>query len=148
MSWLTGGTATLDEVYGLTPVVHEHYCELERDVWTSGVDPVLLELVRLRIAKLLGSTHELAARTPAATAAGLDEAKIAELAQWPTSPRYTARERMVLSFCESYVIDAHSVTDAQCARLQEQYAPQDLAALTIAIAVFDAKARLRCALDV
>lgn len=147
MSWVTGGAATLDEVYGLTPAVHASYLDLERAVWASGVDPTLLELVRLRIAKLLGCAPELAARTPAATAAGLDDAKVAELAQWPTSSRFTARERLVLSFCESYVIDSHAVTDAQCARLHEQYAPQELAALTVAIALFDAKARLRCALD-
>lgn len=149
MSWIggVGASATIDEVYGLTPTVHEHFRALEREVWSSGVDPALLELARLRIATLIGCRAELEHRTPAAAAAGLTEAKIAELPRWPDSPSYTARERMVLAFCESYVIDAHSVTDALCARLNEQYAPQELAAITVAVAVFDAMARFRRALD-
>ena len=150
MTWLrekVAGDSSLDEVYGLTPKVQEHFRELERDVWGSGVDPALLELARLRIATLVGCGPELAHRTPAARRAGLAEDKIAELAQWPTSPRFTARERMVLAFCESYVIDAHSVTDALCARLNEQYSPRELSALTVAVAMFDAMARFRTALD-
>ena len=60
MTWLrekVAGDSSLDEVYGLSPKVHEHFRELERDVWGSGVDPALLELARLRIATLVGCYH-------------------------------------------------------------------------------------------
>jgi alkylhydroperoxidase family enzyme len=150
MTWLAEkvvGDSSLDEVYGLTPKVHERFRELERDVWSSGVDPALLELARLRIATLVACGAELAHRTPAAAEAGLTEEKIGALALWPTSPHFTARERLVLAFCESYVIDAHSVTDELCRRLNEQYSPRELSALTVAVAMFDAMARFRTALD-
>ena len=151
MTWLARtapGSTSLDEVYRLTPKVYDQFLALERGVWTSpALDPSMLEVARLRIAKLVGCSHELERRMPEALAAGLTEAKIAALAQWPSSPLYTARERMVLAFCESYVIDAHSVTDALCARLNEQFSPAELSALTIAIALFDAMARFRTALD-
>ena len=55
--------------------------------WAS-LDPVLLELCRLAIAMLLGCHDELAARTPAALAAGLDEAMVAALAGWPHDERF------------------------------------------------------------
>lgn len=150
MTWLDAperATTTIDDLLGLSPAMAARFADLERDLWSSpAVDPAVLELVRLRVAKLIGCEPELAHRTPAALAAGLTEAKIAELANWPRSPLYTARERMVLAFVESYVIDAHSVTDELCARLNEQWSPTELAALTIALGVFDAKARMRTAL--
>lgn len=149
MTWLDVPTSTpaLDDLLALSAPMASRFAELERDIWASpAVDPALLELIRLRIAKLLGCAPALAERTPEALAAGLTEDKVADLANWPSSPLYTARERMVLAFVESYVIDAHSVTDELCERLNEQWAPTQLAALTFAIGIFDAKARMRCAL--
>ena len=69
------------------PDVLEHLDDLHEAVW-DAVDPVLLELCRLRIARLLGCAAEEDARTPAALAAGLDEATIADLAAWPSSSRF------------------------------------------------------------
>ena len=63
------------------------------DAWQAAwdrVDPVLLELCRLRIAMLLGCEAEREARTPAAVDAGLDEETVALLARWPTSERFDA----------------------------------------------------------
>jgi alkylhydroperoxidase family enzyme len=87
-------------------------------VWEEN-DPVLLELARLRIATLLGNAAELTRRTTRAREAGLTDAKVADLAAWPTSPRFTARERACLSFTEQFVVDANGVTDAQVADVTE-----------------------------
>jgi alkylhydroperoxidase family enzyme len=152
MTWLAVDATSEDAfsaVFGLTPAVHQRYGDLEREIWDGErVSPVLLELCRLRIAHLVGDAGALERRTPQAAAAGLDAAKVAELAQWPTSPRFDAAERACLSFAESYVIDAHSVTDEQCADLNRHLSAEELAALTTAIAVFDAMSRFRVALDV
>ena len=150
MSWLAesaDGVTTLDRAYGLTPTVYAHFQELQRGVWNSAIDRALLEVMRLRMAKLIGCARELDHRSPEAIAAGLTEEKIAALAQWPTSPHYSAAERAVLSFCESYVIDAHSVTEEMCRVAEHLVSPEELSALTIAAAVFDAMARFRTALD-
>lgn len=152
MTWLAVGAKGDDAfsaVFGLTPSVHQRYLDLERGIWDDGrVSPVLLELCRLRIAHLVGDAGGLDQRTSNAADAGLDDAKIAEIARWPTSPRFDAAERACLSFAESYVIDAHSVTDEQCAELNRHLSAAELAALTTAIAVFDAMSRFRVALDV
>ncbi len=152
MTWLAETVPADDRVgtvFGLSPTVYARYRDLVRAIWEPGlVSPVLLELCRLRIAQLVGATRELEARTPAATEAGLDDAKIAELRQWPTSPRYDATERACLAFAESYVIDAHSVTDEQCAELNRHLSPPELAARTTGIAAFDAMSRFQVALDV
>ena len=72
------------------PDVLEHLDDLHDAVW-DAVDPVLLELCRLRMARLLGCVAEEDARTRAARAAGLDEATIADLAAWPSSSRFGPR---------------------------------------------------------
>lgn len=149
MTWIDApaGTTTFDDLLALSPVMAQRFAELERQIWRApALDPALAELVRLRVAKLVGCAPALVERTPEARAAGQTEAKVNALAAWPTSPLFTARERAVLAFAECYVMDAHAVTDELCERLNEQFTPAELAALTFAVAVFDAKARMRTAL--
>jgi alkylhydroperoxidase family enzyme len=82
-------------------------------------DPVVLELCRIRMATMLDFPAEQARRTGRARAAGLDEATLAELPRWPTSPRFGARERACLAFAEQFVIDANGVTDELVADVTE-----------------------------
>ena len=119
MTWLpapAAGDTPLDRVLGLRPGLRAEYRAFLSTVWTrSGLDPVVLELCRLRVAQLLGCDGELAERTASARDAGLDEAKIAMLPQWPTSPVFTATERACLAYAEQFVLDPHGVDDAQAA---------------------------------
>ena len=151
MTWLakTAEGEGLDAIYGLAPEAYARHQELVAHIWQPGlIDPVVLELCRLRIAQIVRCERELATRTPAAAAAGLDEAKIAELPQWPSSPSYSDAERAAIAFAEMYVIDPGSVTDAQCAEVTARFTPPEVAVLTTAIAVFDAMARFQVALAV
>jgi alkylhydroperoxidase family enzyme len=151
MTWLAATTQAddpLSAVLGLTPGVRDRYLDLEASVWSGDVSPALLELCRLRVAHLLGDAGAGDERTPKAAAAGLDGAKVAELAQWPTSPRFDATERAALSYAETYVIDAHAVTEQQCAELNAVLTEPEVTTLITAVAVFDAMSRFRVALDV
>src|SRR3954447_6459804 len=139
----------MDRVFGLAPNVYETYLDMERGVWDPPVvDPTVLELARLRMAQLLRADDEARWRSPAAVEAGLDEAKVAALRDWPTSPLFSDAERAVLGFAEVYVMDAHAVDDEQCARLNAHFSGRELAALSMALAIFDATARFRAALGV
>jgi len=84
--------------------------DLHRALWAAN-DPVLVELARLRIATLLGFEAGLVVRSQQARQAGLGEDKIAELSSWPTSARFSARERACLALAEQFVIDVNGVTD-------------------------------------
>jgi AhpD family alkylhydroperoxidase len=151
MTWLAKTTEGdgLDAVYGLAPEAYARHKDLLAHIWQPGlIDPVVLELCRLRVAQIVRCERELAARTPEAAAAGLDEDKIALLPQWPSSPAFSDAERAALSFAEMYVVDPGSVTDAQCADVTAHFTPSEVAVLTTAIAVFDAMARLQVALAV
>ena len=69
----------------------------------------MLELCRLRIAKLVGADQHAALRSPVAAAAGLDEAVIADLPAWPTSERFSEKDRACLALTEQFVIDVAGV---------------------------------------
>src|SRR5438132_4401755 len=105
MTWLPGlpeGDTDWDRLAALCPDPFDALSGLAAAAWESA-DPVLLELARLRIATLLRNTGELERRTVKARDAGLDESKVADLAAWPTSPLFTARERACLSLTEQFV---------------------------------------------
>jgi alkylhydroperoxidase family enzyme len=110
--------------------------------WTS-VDPVLLELCRLRMAMLLDCADELAARTPAAVAAGLDEAMVAALAAWPYDARFGRRERACLAFTEQFVIDVAGLDDATAFAVRDELGEDGLADFVNALLVVEQRQRLR-----
>ncbi len=119
---LPAGDTDWDRLVALWPEATDALAGLVGAAWDEN-DPVLLELCRLRMATLLCSRLELARRTDRAAAAGLTEEKIGELASWPTSPRFTDRERAALALAEQFVVDANGVTDAQVAELTGHLGP-------------------------
>lgn len=126
------------------PDVLGHLDDLHDAVW-GAVDPVLLELCRLRIARLLGCATEEATRTPAAIAAGLDEATIADLAAWPTSARFGPRERACLAVCEQLVIDVAGMSDEVALAAAEQLGPEAFRDFVTALLVLEQRQRLTLA---
>jgi alkylhydroperoxidase family enzyme len=139
MTWLDGlpeGDTDWERLASLCP---ETFAALAGTVGAASreTDPVLLELARLRIATLLGSTLELEQRRAPAAKAGLEEAKIADLAGWPTSGRFTARERACLALTEQFVMDANGVTDEQVAAVTEHLGGPGCYAFVQAISVLE-----------
>ena len=97
--------------------------ELVQALDEVGLDPDLLELCRTRIEQMIGDGTPVSIRPPR------DD-----------------REKTVLAFAEQYVLDAHGVTDDLCAELNTWLSAPELAALTTAIATFEALARSQAAL--
>ena len=115
---------------------------LNEAAW-SVVDPVLLELCRLRVAKLLGCEYEQGLRTEAAVAAGLDEATIVDLPAWPTSERFGRRERACLAFCEQFVIDVAGMDDELAFAVSDELGLQAFRDFVSALLVVEQRQRLR-----
>ena len=74
------------------------------------VDPVLIELCRLRMATLLGSKLDLSLRYKPATEAGLTEEKVRELSSYYKSPLFTERERRCIDFAEQFALQSSAST--------------------------------------
>ena len=116
-----GLTSSDNPLAALDPHVAGPLEELVQALGGVGLDPGLLELCAARIDQMI-SGEALAA-----------------------SPQ-DGRERVVLAFTEQYLLDAHGVTDELCAELNAHLSAPELAALTTAIATFEALARSRAVL--
>jgi alkylhydroperoxidase family enzyme len=139
MTWLPGmpeGKTNWDRLAALSPAAASALSDVVVAAWDE-TDPVLLELARLRIATLLGNAAELARRSARATDAGLTEEKAANVAAWPTSRLFSARERACLSLTEQFVIDANGVTDAQVAEVTEHLGAKNCYAFVEAVSVLE-----------
>jgi alkylhydroperoxidase family enzyme len=133
---LPPGDSDWDRFAASWPVPFGALADVVVAAWDE-TDPVLLELCRLRMAALLTYPAEQARRTGRATAAGLDEAKVAELASWPTSSRFDTRERSCLALAEQFVIDANGVTDEQVADVTAHLGPAGCYAFIQALSVVE-----------
>lgn len=139
-------TTKLDELLALTPAAATLRA-YEDAVWRDAAqDPALLELCRLRLAQLLGLDPARRALHPAATAAGLGAADVAELARWPTSGRFDDRRRAALAFAEQWFLDPAGMTDDDCARLRAALGDAGCAAFTMGLALAEALLRAELAL--
>jgi alkylhydroperoxidase family enzyme len=139
MIWLSGlpeGATDWDRLASLCPDAVAALSGLVGAAWDES-DPVLLELARLRIAKLLGSGAELERRSVRARDAGLTEAKVAELAAWPTSPLFTRRERACLALAEQFVVDANGINDSDIADVTEHLGPAGCYTFVQAVSVLE-----------
>jgi alkylhydroperoxidase family enzyme len=153
MSWLphtAPGATPLDRVFGLCPELYADYRAFLAACWErSAIDPMVLELCRLRVARLVGCDAELSVRSDGVGATELRERKIAALAAWPSSPHFTECERACLAFAEQFVMDPHGITDALAAEVSTFLGgPAGLVALTEALALFEGFARFRLVLEV
>ena len=150
-TWLpdpSDGPAPPADLLELLPAGYDELRALYAGLWDAGVEPLTLELCRLRLATLIGSAPDLASRDPRALAAGLDEKMVDALPAWPTSSLFNDAQRSALGFTEQYVIDPHGFTDAEAAAMHNHFSPTQLATLTIAVATFDALARVRAVLTI
>jgi alkylhydroperoxidase family enzyme len=140
MTWLadvaSGEGTDWDRLAGLRPEAFGALAGLVAAAW-AACDPVLLELARLRTATLLRHRAELQRRTARAQAAGLTEAKVAELGAWPTSPRFSPCERACLALTEQFVIDANGVTDGHVAAVTEHLGPEGCYTFVQALSVLE-----------
>jgi alkylhydroperoxidase family enzyme len=141
-----GGTE-LDRVYGLRS---QYYTLLMADYNRSleRVDPILIELCRLRMATLMGSKLDLSLRYKPAVAAGLTEQKVRELSRYETSPLFSDRERRCLDFAEQFVIQSSAISDADAARVQAALDPETFIYFVKALSVMDQLQRGCVAFDI
>jgi alkylhydroperoxidase family enzyme len=125
----------------------EHYLALYQAI-DDVVDPVIVELCRLRIAALVGAREHLALRRPKAAAAGLTDEKIAALASWPTSPMFSAAERSCIALAEQFCMGAFTVTDADVGAVLEHLSADECYALVNGVWVIEALARMTVVMGV
>ncbi len=149
MTWLNSASgADAGQVFGLRPNLFADYQAFETVFWREKLlPPVLLELVRLRVAGLHRCSPELNKRTPEARAAGLSEERIQQLGTAAVA-EFDSCEQACLDLAEMFVIDAQQISDAQVAAVHEHLGDAGVVALMEALALYDGYCRAQVMLGV
>jgi len=116
---------------------------LQREVDGSGLEPALLELVKVRASQINGCAYCLDMHTKDARAAGETEQRLYALPAWRETPFFSARERAALEWAEAVtrVADTH-VPDEAHEGVRKELDEAELVALTWAIVAINSWNRL------
>jgi AhpD family alkylhydroperoxidase len=116
---------------------------LEQAVRSSDLDPVLLELVKLRASQLNRCAYCLDMHSKDARARGESEQRLHLLVARRDTPLYNPRERAALAWCEALTtLSATGAPDDVFADLEAQFSPKEIAALTFQIVAINGWNRL------
>lgn len=129
-----------EELGALRPEAVSRLEDANRAAW-QAVQPALLELVRLRIAALIGNEAGLQRRSQTAREQGLDEATIAQVANH-CSPEFSQHAKDCLAFAEQFVLDVSGLGEAALAALSSHLNEEQLHAFVVALYVTECTQRL------
>jgi AhpD family alkylhydroperoxidase len=116
---------------------------LEKAVRGSGLEPELLELVKLRASQLNGCAYCLDMHSKDARAQGEDEQRLHVLAAWREAPFYSPRERAALAWCESLtLLPETGAPDDVFAEVDAEFSAEEISALTFQIVAINGWNRL------
>ncbi len=116
---------------------------LERSVRGSGLEPGLLELVRVRASQINGCAYCIDMHTKDARAEGETEQRLYALNAWRETPFYSDRERAALEWTEAVTLisQTHAPDDVY-ESVREHFSEAELVSLTTAIVVINSWNRL------
>lgn len=116
------------------PEAVEAMLALQKVVDGSGLEPKLLELVKLRASQINGCAYCLDMHSKDAAAIGEDPQRMHVLAAWREAPFYSDRERAALAWCEALtLLPSSGAEDDVYKQIAAQFSPREQVALTAAI---------------
>ena len=127
----------------VTPEGYRAMAGLERYVRESGLEPSLLELVKLRASQINGCAYCIDMHWKDARARGESEQRLYGLMAWRESPYYTERERAALAWTEAVTLIADShVPDDLYEQVRQYFNETELVNLTFALIAINGWNRL------
>lgn len=128
------------------PPARDALSGVEAAVRESGLEPTLLELVRLRASQLNGCAYCVDMHAKDARARGESEGRLHLVAVWREAECFSARERAALAWCEAVTLVAQShVPDAVFEEARRAFDERELVALTLAIVAINGWNRMSVA---
>ena len=108
--------------------------DLGRVINSSGLEPSLAELVKIRASQLNGCAYCIDMHTKDARAAGETEQRLYALPAWEETPFYTPRERAALAWTEAITnIQEGRASDAVYEEVRKEFSEAELVRLTFVI---------------
>ncbi|WP_121114387.1 carboxymuconolactone decarboxylase family protein [Croceibacterium ferulae] len=137
-------TPRIDNPQNLFPAGLKAMVALETALHQTGLDPVLLELVKLRASQINGCAHCIHMHTTALRRRGVEEMKLYLLTAWRESSLFTPRERAAIGWAEALTRVAETgAPDAEYTDLAFEFTEEEQVQLTYAIGAINVWNRLQ-----
>jgi AhpD family alkylhydroperoxidase len=116
---------------------------LEQYVRGCGLEPSLLELLKLRASQINGCAYCVDMHTKDARAMGETEQRLYAVVVWREAPFFTARERAALAWTEAVtLVSRDQVPDAVYEQALAHFSEKELVDLTMAVIAINGWNRL------
>lgn len=129
----------------LAPAAYAAMLALGKAVADSGLEPGLIELVKIRASQINACAFCTLYHTDIVRRAGVPQRQLDLLPAWRDANAFSPRERAALAWTEALTAMAHE-TEAEYAALAPHFTPAEIAFLTTAIANINAWNRIAGAL--
>ena len=131
------------DVQKIAPQAYRAMAGLEAYVRNSGLEPKLLELVKLRASQINGCAYCIDMHSKDARVAGESEQRLYGLTAWRETPFYTDRERVALLWTEALTLisETHAPDDVY-EELRQHFSEVEAVSLTMAIVTINGWNRL------
>jgi AhpD family alkylhydroperoxidase len=115
-----------------------HINAVDRYSAHCGLEPSLLELIKLRASQLNGCAYCVDMHSKDARTRGETEQRLYSLGVWRETPYYTERERAALALTEAVtLIASQRVPEDVYAQAGQHFTPEELVKLMIAITIIN-----------
>ncbi len=122
------------DAYKAAPGGAKAMLDLQHYVDQCGLEPALMELVKMRASQMNGCAYCLDMHSKDARAAGETEQRLYLLNAWREAPFYSDRERAALAWTEAVTLVSQShVPDEVYEQARAQFTETELVNLTLAI---------------
>jgi AhpD family alkylhydroperoxidase len=130
----------------LAPEGYKAMSGLQAYVTGCGLEPLLLELVKIRASQINGCAFCIAMHTKDARKLGESDERMHLLDAWEEAPVFSPRERAALAWTEAVTLvrEGH-VSDAVYAEARKHFSEKELVDLTYAVMAINAWNRLAIA---
>ena len=125
--------------YQAAPAVMKAMMALESQVVANGLEPALMELVKIRASQINGCAFCLHMHTRDARAKGEKEERIYLLDAWRESPLFSPRERSALAWTEAVTLVSQThVPDEVYEQARAEFSEEELVKLTLLVTTINA----------
>jgi AhpD family alkylhydroperoxidase len=126
-----------------SPEAFKAMVQMEGVVRRSGIDPKLLELIKIRASQLNGCAYCIDMHTKDARFKGENEQRIYALDAWRETPFFTEKERAALAWTEALTnIQIDHAPDEVYDELSRRFSEEERVNLTLAITTINAWNRI------
>jgi AhpD family alkylhydroperoxidase len=132
------------EIQKVAPEAVRAMAGFQAYVNNSGLEPSLMELVKLRASQINGCAYCIDMHTKDARANGESEQRLYALSAWRETPFFTDRERAALAWTEALTLVSEThAPDNIYDEVRQRFSEKELVALTMAIVAINGWNRIQ-----